>query len=63
MSIYTTNVKKRKKTTAAAATYQFKLNTRNDQILRQKLQISHLLVLEIIRHNTQQSTAPFIDAD
>jgi hypothetical protein len=33
-------------------TYQFKHSVKDDQIIRQKLQISNLLILEIILHVT-----------
>jgi hypothetical protein len=42
-SLYSINVKKKK-------TYQFKHSVKDDQIIRQKLQISILLILEMVLH-------------
>jgi hypothetical protein len=41
--------------------YQFKHSVEDDQIIRQKLQISNLLSLEIVLHITWYSA--FIDAE
>jgi hypothetical protein len=42
-------------------TYQFKHNVKDDQIIRQKLQISKMLKLEKVLHVTWNSA--FIDAE
>jgi hypothetical protein len=42
-------------------TYQFEHSVKDDQIIRQKLQISNLLILEIVLHVTRNSA--FIDAE